>query len=196
MTECLLLMLLVPLALSLGIEQNVAIDLYWADPSLILVGDVWYSFSSSTGGHNVPAAISSDSYYWSKVDGSDILPNLPSWADGGVWAPDVSQRADGTFVLYFSANFKGSSSPSYHCIGAATSTNILGPFTPTSDTQPWTCNASAGGAIDPNLFHDTPSGNTYVVWKIDGMYMSEYIIYSRLGTLMRTRKQYRAWRQL
>jgi beta-xylosidase len=171
----LLLPILSPTVASLGIEQNVAVEPYWADPSLILVEDVWYSFSSASGGHNVPAAISSDSYAWTRIANSDILPNLPSWAanDGNIWAPDVSQRGDGTFVLYFSATFAGSS-PAYHCVGVATSANILGPFTPTSNTEPWTCNATQGGAIDPNLFHDSPSGNTYVVWKIDGTNTPKY----------------------
>jgi hypothetical protein len=80
---------------SLGIESTVAVEPYWADQSLIVVGDLWYSFPSSPGdGVNIPAIISSGSYFWTRITNSDILPNLPAWAvdDGNIWAPEVFRR--------------------------------------------------------------------------------------------------------
>jgi len=52
-----------------------------------------------------------------------------------------------------------------HCVGAATSTNPLGPFNP--QAQPIDCNTSGGGAIDPSGFQDT-DGTRYVAYKVDG----------------------------
>lgn len=53
-----------------------------------------------------------------------------------------------------------------HCVGAATSSSIQGPYTPLDST--FACNLAAGGAIDPDGFKDPVSGNRYVVYKVDG----------------------------
>ncbi|KAI9734892.1 MAG: hypothetical protein M1834_001972 [Cirrosporium novae-zelandiae] len=141
---------------------------HFADPSIILVDGTYYAFSSGSGSINVPAATSTDFYTWTVLNDTDLLPSLPSWAsdNGQVWAPDVAQLSDSTFILYFSATY--ASNGSHHCLGAATSTSILGPYTPVSDTTPFACPLSQGGAIDANLYYDTPTQSTYVTYKIDG----------------------------
>ena len=53
-----------------------------------------------------------------------------------------------------------------HCIGAATSTSMLGPFQPAD--EPLACPLEAGGAIDPAAFVDPNDDNLYVVYKVDG----------------------------
>lgn len=53
-----------------------------------------------------------------------------------------------------------------HCIGAATSSNILGPYEPAA--RPLACPLVQGGAIDPAGFLDPKTGNLYVVYKVDG----------------------------
>jgi beta-xylosidase len=55
----------------------------------------------------------------------------------------------------------------HHCVGAATSANVEGPYTPLQ--QPLVCPSptTIGGAIDPDGFKDA-DGKRYLVYKIDG----------------------------
>lgn len=74
---------------------------------------------------------------------------------------------DGTFVLYFSADAADQTgNGATHCLGAATASNVEGPYTPTSDTS-FACPLDIGGAIDPAGFRDD-DGTYYVVYKVDG----------------------------
>lgn len=66
------------------------------------------------------------------------------------------------YVLYFAATAANDSSK--HCVGAATSWNVTGPYVPEND--PLACPLQQGGAIDPDGFYD--NGTFYVVYKIDG----------------------------
>jgi beta-xylosidase len=64
--------------------------------------------------------------------------------------------------MYFSA--ASSQDTSKHCVGAATSSSITGPYTP--GQNPLACPLDQGGAIDADGFKD---GDTYyVVYKVDG----------------------------
>lgn len=58
--------------------------------------------------------------------------------------------------------------PEHHCLGAATSQNITGPYIPSD--SPWACPDiwSQGGAIDPDGFQDPSTGQRYVTYKVDG----------------------------
>lgn len=141
------------------------------DPAIIEVGGTFYAFSTQSGGVNVPIARSDDLTSMALLktpDGTlkDAMPTLPSWtnkANPGIWAPDVIQLADGSFVLYFSATSdKGNQK---HCIGAATSQSVTGPFIPTDHEL--ACPLDMGGAIDSAGFVDA-DGKVYVVYKIDG----------------------------
>jgi hypothetical protein len=51
------------------------------------------------------------------------------------------------------------------CIGRAVSATPLGPFVDAS-TQPFLCQSSLGGSIDPYVFSD--HGTDYLIWKSDG----------------------------
>jgi len=94
---------------------------------------------------------------------NDLLPTPGPWSNGqNVWAPDV-RKVNGGYVLYYTAT--DSSSTAQHCVGAATSNTILGPYTATSTTI--ACNVTAGGAIDPSGFEDS-HGTLYIVYKVDG----------------------------
>ena len=66
--------------------------------------------------------------------------------------------------MYYSASV--ASSPGKHCIGAATASNIEGPYSPYE--TPLFCDLASGGAIDPNSFTDPVSGTQWVVYKVDG----------------------------
>lgn len=65
---------------------------------------------------------------------------------------------DGSFVMYYDA--ANHTSLLIHCVGAATSKAVTGPFTPNS-TLPSIC--PEDGAIDPNGF--THNGRRYIVYK-------------------------------
>ncbi|KAJ7146423.1 glycosyl hydrolase [Mycena epipterygia] len=147
----------------------------FADPALIWVPEenLWFAFAThDNAGHRVQIASSPDFVTWT-VEGGNVLPNVPSWvyqASPNVWAPMVIQlvclslRApNGSFVLYYSAT--AAANTAAHCVGAATSTNIRGPYTPIDATI--ACPISQGGAIDP-AGHHHPDGSLYVVYKIDG----------------------------
>ncbi|MGW4958451.1 family 43 glycosylhydrolase [Nonomuraea sp. NPDC004186] len=133
------------------------------DPDVIQAGSTFYAYStSSSAGRIQVASASSATGPWT-VRG-DALPAKPSWAgNGGFWAPDVSQLADGRYLMYFTGP---STATGRMCIGAATSANPLGPFQPTSGS-PLVCNAAEGGDIDPSSFVDT-DGKRYLVYKNDG----------------------------
>ncbi|KAK5702306.1 hypothetical protein LTR17_022420 [Elasticomyces elasticus] len=144
------------------------------DPSTIQGADgAWYAFATRSKGSSVhvQVATSSDFEIWDLIlneDGSqyDILPDLPAWVapgGGSVWAPDVVQVADGSFVLYYSA--AAAISGAHHFIGAATASNVLGPYIPVGSDAMF-CPIDQGGAIDPSGFMD--DGQRYVVYKVDG----------------------------
>ncbi|KAI5365427.1 putative glycoside hydrolase, family 43 [Septoria linicola] len=142
------------------------------DPGLIFV-DKWYAFATRTIGSSIhiQVATSLDFDEWSLHHNSDgtgynALQDLPAWAVQDVpntWAPDVNQLDDGSFVMYFSASTIEDTTK--HCVGAAVSDNVLGPYTPTSD-EPLFCPLSEGGAIDAAGYND--NGQRYIVYKVDG----------------------------
>ena len=70
--------------------------------------------------------------------------------------------------MYFSAALLPPHT-STHCIGAATSPHVTGPYLP-QDT-PLACPQAAGGAIDAAGFTDT-TGDLYIVYKVDGNSLS------------------------
>lgn len=63
---------------------------------------------------------------------------------------------DGSFVMYFALTTAADSS--HHCVGAATSATILGPYQPIS--TPLFCDLSVGGAIDPAGFVEPMTTST------------------------------------
>lgn len=141
------------------------------DPAVIRVNNGWYAFSTNAHVNDkyihIQVASTPDWKTWNLLNGVDALPNLPAWVDQvnpRVWAPDVVQVNDGSFVMYYTA--ATNQDPSKHCLGVATSKSVQGPYTPTSD-QPWVCPLSQGGAIDVSGY--TNSDNTrWVVYKVDG----------------------------
>ncbi|KAG2420243.1 hypothetical protein HFD88_005044 [Aspergillus terreus] len=143
------------------------LDVDFPDPAVIQTDDGYYAFGTNSGGINAQVARSTDFQSWTLLDGVDALPGpFPGWvAESGspsVWAPDVIQRDDGTFVMYYSATARNSTK---HCIGAATSPSAQGPYTPEANAL--ACPLAQGGAIDASGFQDD-DGTRYVVYKVDG----------------------------
>ncbi len=139
------------------------IDQDFPDPDLVEADGSYVAFSTNTGGVNVQFATSDDLVHWD-VSLEDALPQLPGWASRGrTWAPDVSARAGGGYILYFVAAHTASDR---QCIGAATSANVTGPYVAV-EGDPLVCTLDEGGAIDPAVFTDD-DGSRYLIWKNDG----------------------------
>lgn len=134
------------------------------DPSILQADDgKWYSFATSGNGHKVQVA-RADALEgpWKLLD-KEPLPQAGNWTSNkNTWAPDVQRVGNGQYVMYYSGQLANKTK---HCVGAATSDTILGPYTP---SESWfECDVSVGGAIDPSGFLDA-DGLRYVVYKIDG----------------------------
>lgn len=143
------------------------------DPSIIKVGDTWHAFGTQSlfdyKSIKTQYATSSDFTTWQLHENRDALRNLPSWVDSSdpkVWAPDVFQLDDGSFMMYFSATTNTAGNGRFHCIGAARSSKIEGPYDSVSDS-PMACPTDEGGAIDASGFRDA-DGKRYLLYKIDG----------------------------
>ncbi|KAI9677039.1 MAG: hypothetical protein M1817_006878 [Caeruleum heppii] len=154
-----------------AVPQGPVIDQNFPDPSIIeLPSGDHYSFATSGYNHNsgksVQIAHSADFDKWTVLD-IDGLPELPSWTfkeKPAVWAPDVVQRPDGKFVMYFSA--APATSPEQHCVGVALADSITGPYIDNGQ-YPFVCPLEIGGALDAAGFMDD-DGAMYVLYKIDG----------------------------
>lgn len=149
------------------------IDTDFPDPSIIKVDNIWYAFGTQSlydyTDIKVQFATSEDFTSWTLRENYDALRTLGAWVDASqpkVWAPDVSQLDDGSFILYYSATTNTAGNGAFHCIGAARSSKIEGPYDSVSDT-PLVCPTDQGGAIDASAFRDQ-DGKRYLLYKIDG----------------------------
>ncbi|KAL8782731.1 MAG: hypothetical protein Q9213_005155 [Squamulea squamosa] len=148
-----------------SISEGPAIASNFADPSFLEFNNVFYGFSTTNGKQNVPVATSpSFNTGWTLLKNHDALPTLPPWTTGNIWAPSVIRLSNGNFVLYFSGTSRNDKRK--HCIGAATSSNIEGPYAPENESL--VCPLDDGGAIDASAFHDPISQTLYLAWKVDG----------------------------
>ena len=157
-----------------SISTSPVIDSNFPDPAYIKVGGTYWAFATNkhadphSGQINVQVARSNDFQDWDLLGDVDALPTVGAWSIGShVWAPDVVQLDDGSFLLYYSAPPR--TEPSKHCVGTATSKNVTGPYTPAA--QPLICPLDQGGAIDPEGYKDA-DGTRYVIYKVDGNSMN------------------------
>ncbi|KAJ5176678.1 uncharacterized protein N7482_002555 [Penicillium canariense] len=141
------------------------------DPGLLNYNGTWYAYGTNPHKHDpesihIPVATSTNFVNWTLHEGYDAMPTLGNWEESvNHWAPDVIQRDDGKFVLYYSGQTNNFNK--HHCIGAAVSTGTdpLGPYIPLNESL--ACPHKHGGAIDPSPFRDA-DGKLYVVYKGDG----------------------------
>ena len=133
------------------------------DPDVLEVDGTYYAYATNHGSTNVRVATSDDLAAW-ELRQSDALPRLPSWVvPGKTWAPEVTRREDGTFVMFTTmTNFD----PTLQCLAVATATDPLGPFEVLGEGM-LVCPEDQGGAIDASTFVDA-DGTTYLLWKNDG----------------------------
>ena len=143
----------------------------FADPSVLRAGGAYYAYSTMSrygaALWHVPVARATHGIsHWTVL--RDAMPQLPAWVDqsapgdGDVWAPDVSARRDGGYLLYFTAR---SALAKIQCIGAATARSPTGPFAPAP--HPLVCRPRETNldAIDPTAFTDTDTdGARYLLY--------------------------------
>jgi beta-xylosidase len=139
------------------------------DPFVLRHGDQFLAYATNATGDraNVQMARSTNLVDWAHITTGDRLhdamPQMPPWAKSGLtWAPEVL-KTDTGFALHFTARDKKSD---LQCLGAAFSTNPLGPFTSNADA-PLLCQTELGGTIDSHAFRDT-DGQLYLYYKNDG----------------------------
>jgi hypothetical protein len=127
------------------------------DPSVLVVGGMYYAYSTNTGGQNIPVMYSTDLSNWSPS--VDALPKLPGWARWGrTWAPAVVAEP-GVYRMYYSPTDADSGR---QCISVAVAASPEGPFQDTS-SAPLVCQLDRGGSIDPYVFSDLTG--SYLIWK-------------------------------
>ena len=143
-------------------EKGPVITTNFPDPCIVEYEGMWYSFATDTSNNgivtNIQIAQSPDFNTWSLIlnpDGSqrDALSTAPAWVNMttlNTWAPDINRFDDGSFIMYYSATALQDFTK--HCVGAATSATILGPYSPLS--TPLACNLVIGGAVDAAGFKD------------------------------------------
>lgn len=137
------------------------------DAFVLAEGPQFIAYSTNDG-PNVPIAVSSDLVHWTfagDVRGKkwDALPKLGSWAkEGFTWAPEVL-RANGTYLLYYTASDQQKDA---QCIGVGVANNPFGPFVD-DRAEPIICQSEKGGSIDPDAFRDV-DGKLYIYFKNDG----------------------------
>lgn len=139
-----------------------AIDRDFPDPDILRDGDQYVAYATNANLRNVQVAVSDDLEEW-EVLGEDAFPELPPWViPGKTWAPEVSSFSPGEYTMYFTATDAESGR---QCIGRATASDPLGPFTST-DTGMLVCPVDEGGAIDAGVAE--VDGAPYLLWKNDG----------------------------
>ncbi|GLY39015.1 glycoside hydrolase [Amycolatopsis sp. NBRC 101858] len=140
-------------------QQLLAQD--FPDPSVVPAAGGYLAFATTSPAGTVPmAAASTAPGPWKVI--RNALANPPAWAvpDTQIWAPDVSRRADGTWLMYFSAT---SAERKVMCVGAAVADDVRGPYRPTGD-RPLVCPPQDGSDIDPQGFTDA-DGTRYLLYK-------------------------------
>ncbi|ADD42375.1 glycoside hydrolase family 43 protein [Stackebrandtia nassauensis] len=137
------------------------IDKNFADPEVIKVGNRYYAYATNNK-RNLPVATADKPRGPWKFTGADGMPKLGAWAKPGrTWAPDVSRRPDGSFLLYYTAHHAKSGQ---QCIGAATASKPEGPFTAVGNA-PLVCPTKQGGAIDAGSYSE--GGKHWIMYKAE-----------------------------
>ena len=133
-----------------------------SDAFLLLEKGRYYLYTSGTTVIpflNVPVSSTTDFVHWTAP--IDAMKTLPAWAaEPFTWAPDV-HRFGSEYVMYFTGYLRALNE---QCIGLATATTPVGPFTAAS--KPFICQSGLSGSIDPRVFTDS-SGTNWMLWKSD-----------------------------
>ncbi|PXY32681.1 hypothetical protein BAY60_03120 [Prauserella muralis] len=133
------------------------------DPEVSRFGGWQYGYATGSKQQRVPYAMAdAGGHNWRLL--GDALPTPPAWAapDVGAWAPDVSRRPRGDYLMYFSMARAGDR---LMCLGAALAPTPAGPFQPVG-REPLLCQPELHGTIDPASFVRS-DGSRYLLYKTD-----------------------------
>ncbi|GMT97372.1 glycoside hydrolase family 43 protein [Corallococcus caeni] len=147
----------------------------FADPTVVSHNDQFYGMSTGSLAPSAQGNIGTGPW----TSEGPALTAKPSWATSGVmWAPDLERISANEWVLYFAAPVDGLDA-NQRCIGAATASSPLGPFTPVAG-GPLVCPGLANtpapddnvpgrpltnaGVIDPSGFKDS-DGSRFLLYK-------------------------------
>ncbi|HSH17760.1 MAG TPA: glycoside hydrolase family 43 protein [Candidatus Saccharimonadales bacterium] len=138
---------------------NPVVNANCPDPTVYQEGATYYALCTKG---EVPAfniRTSTNLVNWTDT-GKYVMPNRAPWAlSQHYWAPDL-RKIGSTYVVYFTSH---DVARNFLCIGTATATNIMGPYTPAS--QPLVC-PGGKAVLDSAYFKDT-DGKQYLYWKED-----------------------------
>lgn len=161
------------------------------DPEILLDGDTYYAYGTSTGGAYLPVMSSKDLQTWTARRAydpgpplnadpyfNDALPYPAKWGvernttnrmKKEVWAPGVAKIGT-LYHAYYTVRTR--IDPPRYCISVASSNSPEGPFTDTS-SAPLVCDADPAGSIDPDPYVDPDTKRAYLVWKSEGVVGSQ-----------------------
>lgn len=139
-----------------GLYANPVVDSDCPDPGVTRDGNQYVM--ACTGG-GFPLRTSADLVHWTLRGVVFALGQHPAWATGDFWAPEI-HRLGTRWVAYFSARHRDGSL----AVGAATSNNVLGPYT---DIGRPLVQVARPGVIDAHFFRAS-NGAQYLLWKYDG----------------------------
>ncbi len=148
-----------------------------SDPAVLSDTTGTYLFGS-TNNRKVPVrpvssfytTLSESEVQWANTP-RDAMSTLPAWINRSrteIWAPTVA-KINNTYFMWFAARRTGATDTfNDQCIGRATATSPMGPYTPSA--APVYCglapdagsNRWGRGALDPDVFRDA-SGSLYMV---------------------------------
>ena len=145
--------------------QNPVLDTDFPDPSITLAPDgYYYAYATQTKYEgqiiNIQAARSLDLVHWEYL--GEVLPHKPAWAADSqrYWAPDVSQRADGRYLMYFSA--QPNDPQAGMGMGVALAEHPAGPFV--AQAGPLLAGGPGFEDIDPMRFVEPETGRQLLFW--------------------------------
>ncbi|MCF0052611.1 family 43 glycosylhydrolase [Dyadobacter sp. LJ53] len=140
----------------LSIAQRAVVRGDFADPSVIKVGDTYYTTATSSNwAPAFPIMKSKDLINWEQT--GSIFPDLTAWADFYYWAPELTYD-NGKVYVYYTAHKKGGNL----CVGVASADSPEGPF---RDHGPLVCQEV--GSIDGFPVRDE-NNKLHLIWKEDG----------------------------
>ena len=145
--------------------QNPVLDTDFPDPAIVLAPDgYYYAYGTQTKREgdviNLQVARSRTLTDWEYL--GEGLPDKPAWAahTQRFWAPDVSRRADGKYLLYYSA--QPDDPAAGMVIGVALADDPAGPFRDCG--QPLLAGGEGFQNIDPMRFVDEATGQHLLFW--------------------------------